>query len=130
LLADDYLDEVMAMIVKTATSFVLAAAVVLAVSALPASAQYANPDVVTNGPQTNPGDMSPSWSARRNVIESQHYDRLLETSRAFRQARMQKECGPINDPELRASCLASFDQYEPAVGSSTRPESYSSGSGR
>jgi hypothetical protein len=36
---------------------------------------------VTNGPQTNPGDMTPSWSARRNVIESQHYDRLLETNR-------------------------------------------------
>src|SRR2546423_12478896 len=122
------------MLLKTATSLAFATGCLTAVATLPVHAQMAAPapttEVVTNGPQTNPGDMSPSWSARRNVIESQHYDRLLETSRAFRQARMQKECGPINDPELRASCLASFDQYEPAVGSSTRPESYGSGSGR
>jgi hypothetical protein len=75
-------------------------------------------EVVTNGPQTNPGDMTPSWSARRNVIESQHYDRLLETNRGFRQARMRKECGPITDPELRQQCLASFRQDEPYMGSS------------
>ena len=76
-------------------------------------------EVVTNGPQTNPGDMTPSWSARRNVIESQHYDRLLETNRGFRQARMRKECGPITDPELRQQCLATFRQDEPYMGSST-----------
>ena len=111
-------------------SFVLPAAVVLAVSALPASAQYASPDVVTNGPQTNPGDMSPSWSARRNVIESQHYDRLLETSPGFRQARMRKECGPITDPQLRADCIASFNQGESNVGSSMPPGTYNSESGR
>jgi hypothetical protein len=69
--------------------------------------------MVTNGPQTNPGDVSPAWSARRNVIESRNYDRLLETDAAFRQARMRKECGPINDPQLRASCIASFNQDEP-----------------
>ena len=111
------------MIVKTATSFALATALALAASALPASAQYASPEVVTNGPQTSPGDMSPSWSARQNVIESRRYDRLIETSPAFRQARMRKECGPINDPELRASCLASFHQYEPSAGSVAQPQS-------
>ena len=83
----------------------------------PPPAQYAPPaqppQVVTNGPQTNPGDVSPNWSARRNVIESAHYDRMLETSSAFRQARMRKECGPITDPQLHASCLASFAQDEP-----------------
>jgi hypothetical protein len=118
------------MIVKTATSLALATAFMLAASALPASAQYASPDVVTNGPQTNLGDMPSSRSARQNVIESQRYDRLLESSPVFRQARMRKECGPINDPELRASCIASFNQYEPSVGSSTQPETYGSGSGR
>jgi hypothetical protein len=76
-------------------------------------------EVVTNGPQTNTGDVSPSWSARRNVIQSQHYDRLLETNRGFRQARMRKECGPITDQELRQQCLASFRQDEPYMGSST-----------
>jgi hypothetical protein len=66
--------------------------------------------VVTNGPQTDPGDVSPAWSARRNVIESKNYDRLLETDSAFRQARIRKECGPINDRQLHASCVASFNQ--------------------
>jgi hypothetical protein len=87
-------------------------------------------EVVTNGPQTNPGDMTPSWSARRNVIASQHYDRLLETNRGFRQARMRKECGPISDPELRQQCLASFHQDEPYMGSSTPRRQSRSESGR
>ena len=69
--------------------------------------------VVTNGPQTSPGDASRTWSPRRNVIDSQNYDRLLETDPAFRQARIRKECGPINDPQLRSSCIASFGQDEP-----------------
>ena len=112
------------MLLKTATSLVLATACLTAVATLPAHAQMAPPaapgtEVVTNGPQPNPGDMTPSWSARRNVIESQHYDRLLETNRGFRQARMRKECGPITDPELRQQCLASFRQDEPYMGSST-----------
>ena len=58
-------------------------------------------------------------SARQNVIQSRHYDRTLETNRAFRQARMRKECGPINDPQLHQSCLASFNQDEPYTHSST-----------
>ena len=118
------------MIMKTATSLALAAACMLTVSTLPAHAQYANPTVVTNGPQTDAGDVSPSWSARQNVIESQRYERLLQTSPGFRQARMRKECGPITDPQLRADCIASFNQGESNVGSSTPPPSYSSESGR
>jgi hypothetical protein len=74
---------------------------------------------VTNGPQANPGDFSPSWSARQNVIESRNYDRLLETNPAFRQARIQKECGPISDPQLHAHCVASFNRDEPSTGSPT-----------
>jgi hypothetical protein len=120
----------MAMMMKTATTLALAAACILAISALPAHAQYANPTVVTNGPQTDPGDVSPSWSARQNVIESQRYERLLQTSPAFRQARMQKECRPITDPQLHADCLASFGQSEPSIGSSTPAPNYRSESGR
>ena len=89
----------------------------------------ASPQLVTNGPQTDPGDVSTSWSARQNVIDSQRYDRLLQSSRGFREARMRKECGPITDAQLRADCLASFNQDEP-YGSSTPPSSYPSGSGR
>jgi hypothetical protein len=123
------------MLLKTATSLAFATACLTAVATLPAHAQMAAPgapstEVVTNGPQANPGDMSPSWSARRNVIESQRYDRLLETNRGFRQARMRKECGPITDPELRQQCLASFNQDEPYMGSSASRRNYRSESGR
>ncbi len=121
---------------KIATSLAFATACLTAVATMPAHAQMAGPygssgtEVMTNGPQTNPGDASPSWSARRNVTESQQYDRLLETNRAFRQARMRKECGPITDPQLRQSCFASFNQDEPYAGSSTPRRSDRSESGR
>lgn len=69
-------------------------------------------------------------TARQNVAHSQRYDRMLETNRSFRNARMRKECGPITDPQLRADCLASFSQDEPFVGSSTTRRSYGTGSGR
>ncbi|MBV8293069.1 MAG: hypothetical protein JOY55_14890 [Mycobacterium sp.] len=89
----------------------------------PPPSQYAPPaqpqppaQVVTNGPQTDQGDVSPNWSARRNVAESQHYDRLLETNAAFRRAREAKECGPVTDPQLHQDCLASFGQDEPFHG--------------
>jgi hypothetical protein len=125
------------MLLKTATSLAFATAALAAVAAMPASAQMAadpysgGTQTVTNGPQANPGDMSPNWSARQNVIQSQRYDKLLETNRGFRQARMRKECGPISDPQLRQSCLATFGQDEPYMGSSApRHRTYHSGSGR
>src|SRR5215472_4210402 len=67
--------------------------------------------LITNGPQTNPGDVSPSWSAQRNVVESEQYERLLKGNPAFRQARMREECGPITDPQLHRQCLDSFARY-------------------
>src|SRR5689334_8050705 len=119
------------MLLKTATSFAFATACLTAV-ANPAHAQMAAPEapgteVVTNGPQGSP---PPNWSARQNVIQSQRYDRLLETNRGFRQARMRKECGPITDPELRQQCLASFSQDEPYMGSSASRRNYRTESGR
>ena len=104
------------MITKT-TSLAIAAVCMITVSAMPAAqAQTAREQVasggqvVTNGPQIDPGDVSPYWSPQQNVLQSQRYERLLQTSPAFRQARMRKECGPISDPQLRADCLASFNQ--------------------
>jgi hypothetical protein len=77
--------------------------------------QYVPPSagtqVITNGPQTNPGDVSPSWPPRRNVVESEQYDSLLKGNPAFRQARMRKECGPITDRQLHQQCLDSFARY-------------------
>jgi len=118
------------MMKKTLTSLAFAAGVALAFGAMPAAnAQYYNPQVVTNGPQASRGDFG-DWSARRNVFESAHYDRLLETNMAFRAARMRKECGPINDPQLHGQCLASFDQYEPTMyGSSIPPAPIQRGGG-
>jgi hypothetical protein len=73
--------------------------------------------VVTPPPRVDPSDVN--WDPQRNLMEAQQYDRLLETSPAFRMARIRKECGPITDPQLRADCIASFDQYEPLVASTT-----------
>ena len=116
------------MLLKSVTSLAFATACLSAVAAVPAHAQTAGTEVISNGPQGSPPS---NWSPRQNVVESQRYDRILETNRAFRQARMQKECGPITDPELRQSCLASFRQDEPFAGSSTpRHRTYHSGSGR
>ena len=114
----------------TLTSLAFAAGCVLALGAMPsAQAQYTNPELVTNGPQASRGDFG-DWSARRNNIASAHYDRLLQSSMGFRQARMRKECGPIGDPQLHQQCLASFDQYEPPmVGSSIPPRHYRRGAG-
>ena len=112
------------MMSKTVTSLAFAAAFAVALGAMPtAQAQYYQNELVTNGPQASRGDFG-DWSARRNVIESRHYDALLQTNWRFRQARLRKECGPISDPQLHSSCVASFDQYEPMVGSTMAPRTY------
>lgn len=98
---------------KRMTSLALAGACLTVIATMPADAQTAGTYGATpgyNAPQANRGDVAQSASARRNVIESHQYDRSVETNHAFRQARMRKECGPISDPELRQSCLASFSQ--------------------
>jgi len=81
-------------------------------------------EAVSNSPQ---GSLPADRSARRNVIESQRYDRLLENNRGFREARIRKECGPIADQQLRQQCIESFAQYEPAVGAAGYGSSTSSG---
>src|SRR5215470_10071929 len=86
---------------KTGTSLVFLAACLTALAALPSNAATS------------------SASVRQNVVQSERYDRLLETNRSFRQARMRTECGPITDPQLRQSCLDSFAQYEPAAARAT-----------
>ena len=128
------------MMSKTVTSLAFAAGCVLALGAMPsAHAQYypqpapqpyvdMGTQVATNGPQASRGDFG-DWSARRNNMESAHYDRLLQTSPGFRHARMRKECGPINDPQLHAQCMSSFGEFEPMVGSSMPPRRWHHRSG-
>jgi hypothetical protein len=51
-------------------------------------------------------------TARMNVQQSAQYERALRTNKAFREKRMQQECGSIDDPALHASCIASFQADE------------------
>ena len=100
------------MAIDTAMSFAMAAVCVVTIAMVPARHAAAQGQTVTvkHAPITSPGDVSGSSSARQNVIESKQYEQLLRTNSAFRQSRMKKECGPINDPQLHQSCLASFQQ--------------------
>ena len=74
------------------SSWILPAALATALIA-PASAQTQIP---------------PDQSATANVRQSQQYEQVLRSNPGFRAKRMQQECGPITDPELHASCVASF----------------------
>jgi hypothetical protein len=67
-------------------------------------------DFYSNAPKVEPGDNPANWSARENVVESRRYEQLIHTSRAFRQARIQKECGGFNESEAYQQCAASFDE--------------------
>jgi len=59
--------------------------------------------------QTEPQDQG----AAANVRQSQQYEQMLRSSPSFRAKRMQLECGTITDPQLRESCVASFQTYGP-----------------
>ena len=50
-------------------------------------------------------------TAAANVRESEQYTALLRSNPAFRKKREAIECGPITDPQLRSSCIASFEAY-------------------
>jgi hypothetical protein len=50
--------------------------------------------------------------AKANVRASEQYNAVMRSNKGFRQKRMQQECGPITDPQLHQSCIASFDAYK------------------
>jgi len=50
----------------------------------------------------------PDPGAAANVRQSEQYEQAVRTNPGFRAKRMQQECGPVTDPELHASCVASF----------------------
>jgi hypothetical protein len=96
---------------KLVARLAFSAAFLTAIAAMPTAHAEVGPwgaELVTNGPQFNPGDRSGSWSAQQNVRDSQRYETLVQTNPSFRANRLQKECGPISDRELRADCVASF----------------------
>jgi hypothetical protein len=117
------------MVSKIATALAMTAVCLAVIATVPASQAAAQRHTVTvkHPPITSSGDVSGSWSAQQNVVESKQYEQLLRTNSAFRQARMRRECGPITDPQLHQSCVASFEQY---AGSSKPARHYHSSAGR
>jgi hypothetical protein len=105
------------MLSKKLTSLLAASAFVALAGAIPTAHAQTVPmpppsrvDVYTNGPQADPGDNPANWSARQNVVDSDRYERMVHTSPAFRQTRIQKECGSINEPSLHQQCVDSFNR--------------------
>ena len=101
------------MIINTALSLAVGVAFLATiVTASMVHAQQARPTVVVkHRPIVSQGEVSESWDARQNVIDSKRYEQLLRTNPAFRRERMRIECGSITDPQLHQSCIASFDRY-------------------
>src|ERR1700733_15865799 len=89
----------------------LAFAAVCLTALAPAARAQTEPsraELITNGPQTDPGDRAGGRSAARNMRDSQNYESAVHAKANFRAAREQKECGPIDDAKMRADCLATF----------------------
>jgi|SRR6185437_10272544 hypothetical protein len=65
-------------------------------------------EVITNGPQGNPGDRTDAPGAAHNLRDSERYDATVRSSAEFRATREREECGPIDDARMHAECLATF----------------------
>jgi len=90
---------------KTLTSIALVAGCAVAL-AVPV-AQAVDTQIQMNAPRVDPGDRTDGMAGRNNT-ESAQYDRLLQVNRTYRQSRIFKECGPITNAHLRASCMDSL----------------------
>ena len=65
------------------------------------------------GPASAQTHEPPDQGATANVRQSEQYEQMLRSNPGFRAKRMQLECGTITDPQLRDSCVASFQAYGP-----------------
>lgn len=92
---------------RASLRMILVAACLAGVTVVSTAHAQSSPQLVTNGPQTSSGDSDPDLG-RLNVADSDRYEQMLRTNAAFRQQRMQRECGSIDDQSLRSQCLASF----------------------
>jgi hypothetical protein len=79
----------------------LSAAIFTALLVMAAGLAAAQAPMPTNNP-----------AAIANVRASEQYNAVMRSNKAFRQKRLQEECGPITDPQLHASCVASFAAYK------------------
>jgi hypothetical protein len=92
-------------------SLAFAAVCLTAIAVAPAARAQTDPtraELITNGPQTNPGDRSGARSAAQNVRDSHNYESAVHANPGYRAVREQKECGPIDDARMHADCLATF----------------------
>jgi hypothetical protein len=69
------------------------------------------------------GQSGGNESAEQNVRQSQQYERLLCSNPGFRAKRIAQECGPVSDPQLHQSCVASFECGAQRRGSQKAPPS-------
>ncbi|HEV2334830.1 MAG TPA: hypothetical protein VGS13_05000, partial [Stellaceae bacterium] len=93
------------------SSLAITAVCLTAIAAAPAAHAEMNASgaqVITNRPPTDPGDARGALSGQENVRDSARYEALVHSNPNFRAVRERKECGPIGDPQMHASCLASF----------------------
>jgi hypothetical protein len=98
---------------KIIASLAFAAACLTVIATTPAARAQVDPsrpELITNGPQTNPGDRLGARSAAQNVRDSHNYEAAVHANSNFRAVREQKECGPIDDAKMHADCLATFDK--------------------
>jgi hypothetical protein len=98
---------------KLMTRLALSATLLTVIATMPIARAEMNAngaEVVTNGPQADAGDSSGSWSAQQNVRGSKRYEAVVHSNGSYQATRVKKECGPIDDPQLHASCVASFSE--------------------
>jgi hypothetical protein len=92
-------------------SLAFATACLTVIATTPAARAQTEPnrtELITNGPQTDPGDRSGARSAARNVRDSRRYEAAIHTNANYRAVREHKECGPIDDAKMHANCLGTF----------------------
>ena len=98
---------------KIIASLAFATACLAAIATAPAARAQVTAngsELVTNGPQLNPGDRSGVPLAAQNQRDSGRYESLVHSNPNYRAVRERKECGPIDDARMHADCLATFDK--------------------
>jgi hypothetical protein len=95
---------------RVVTSLAFAAACLTVIATAPAARAEMNSngvEVITNGPQFNPGDRAHERSGQ-NVRDSERYESVVHSNASYRSERERRECGPITDPRMHEHCMASF----------------------
>jgi len=102
---------VMIMNALTRVTFAAGCAIALTVPATQAQVIDTQGQLRIAAPRPKAGEHV-QWIPGDNHMDSAQYEHLLRTSPAFRQSRIQKECGSLTIAHLRAGCIDSFSVYE------------------